>query len=403
MSLSYKGIRGFFAREVLKDLKESTLLTFFDVATRWGLTEGVDYTYYTDSHILFHQTGSTIYLRELKFLPSDPQFDRLGSTEYTWGFIDEAQQVNVKAKNVIRSRLRYRIAENNLIPKLLMTCNPSKGHLYTDFYKPSIKGTIRKDRKFIQALARQNPFIDATYHETLDGLDPISKERLKYGNWDYDNDPMKLIDYDKSNDMFSLVIPIYAQQVEQKYIIADIARLGSDKTVISYWVGKTCKRIAVYAKMLTVPDPNHPERNSTAKIIKEWATKYGVPLSNILVDEDGVGGGVKDYLGCKGFVNNSAPKMGQNYANLKTQCYYELAKQINLGLIAINCENHAIREMIIQELEEVKAKDSDRDKKLMIVSKEEMKEKLGRSPDFADTLMMRMYFEFIPKPSIMWI
>jgi len=392
LSLKYIGIRGFFAREELKSLKESTLLTFFDVATRWGLKEGVDYKYTADSHITFTQTGSTIYLKELKLLPSDPQFDRLGSTEFTWGFIDEAQQVNVKAKNVIRSRLRYKITENGLRPRLLMSCNPSKGHLYTDFYKPSKSNKLRADRKFIQALVTDNSKIDPNYIENLKGLDPISRERLLAGNWEYDADPMKLIEYDKIIDMYTLKLPITG--VEQKYIVADIARLGNDKTVIGYWVGMTCTRIAMYTKQDTAV---------TSRVIKEWADKYGVPISNILVDEDGVGGGVKDNLRCKGFVNNSTAKLKQNYTNLKTQCYYKLAKEINLGRVAIRCNLPEIQEMINQELEQVKAKDADKDKKLAIISKDEVKENIGRSPDFSDMLMMRMYYQLVTRPSVLWI
>lgn len=392
MSLRYVGIRGFFAREVLKDLKESTMLSFFDVARKWGLREGADYTYYTDSHIYFHQTGSTIYLKELKWLPSDPEYDRLGSTEYTWGFIEESQQVNAKAKNIMRSRIRYKLDENNLSPKLLLTCNPAKGYLYTEFYKPYKSGTLRKDRKFIQALIGDNPWTQTSYRETLRGLDPVSRERLEKGNWEYDADPAKLIDYDAMSDMFSLKLPKVDGQ--QKYIVADIARLGNDKTVVTYWDGLTCKRIAAYSRQTT---------DITATTIKEWSAKYGVPLSHIIVDEDGVGGGVKDQLHCKGFVNNSIALRKENYVNLKSQCYYELAKRINRNEVAIICENQTIRELLIQELEQVKAKDIDKDKRLAIVSKDEVKENIGRSPDFSDTLMMRMYFELVPKPSIMWI
>ncbi|MEO6783565.1 MAG: hypothetical protein ABI196_22180 [Bradyrhizobium sp.] len=37
----------------------------------------------------------------------------------------------------------------------------------------------------------------------------------------------------------------------------------------------------------------------------------------------------------------------------------------------------------------------DQDGKLKIVGKEEVKEALGRSPDTADTFVMRMYFELL--------
>lgn len=49
--------------------------------------------------------------------------------------------------------------------------------------------------------------------------------------------------------------------------------------------------------------------------------------------------------------------------------------------------------------------ESGSDGKLKIVSKEEIKEQLGRSPDFADTLMMRMWFELdrTPEPGIRFL
>ena len=53
-----------------------------------------------------------------------------------------------------------------------------------------------------------------------------------------------------------------------------------------------------------------------------------VPNSNTIADEDGVGGGVVDYLKCKGFVNNSRPLNDENYDNLKSQCTFVAAKKI---------------------------------------------------------------------------
>ena len=53
------------------------------------------------------------------------------------------------------------------------------------------------------------------------------------------------------------------------------------------------------------------------------------------------------------------------------------------------------KETIIQELEQVKRSNVDKDGKLSIIPKEKVKELLGRSPDFSDALMMRMYFELI--------
>lgn len=425
MSLKYKGVRGMIGREQLKDLRESTLLTFFDVCSEMGLVEGIDYTYNkVDNLITFLQTGSTIYLRELGWLPSDPNYDRLGSTEYTWAFIEEANQVRQKAKNVVRSRLRYKISMNGLIPKLLLTCNPSKGYLYTEFYKPNKEGKLKKDKKFLQALVRDNPFIDPFYVQNLYGLDIESQERLLFGNWEYDDDPASLIRYDALIDIFSNVV-LVERDVEgkiknsDKYIIFDVARFGGDRTVLSYWEGRICKRIAIYTKLPTVPPTVRNAEGeelldwakpSVAGKVKEWRELYQVPLSQTLGDEDGVGGGVIDLLKCRGFMGGRKPfpmqtnsKVKQNFLNLRSQCSYKLAEYINARKISVPIQNTELREQIIAEVEQIKAKDHDKDGKLQIVPKDDVKEKIGRSPDVSDNLMMRMFFEFSPTPRVSWL
>ncbi len=55
------------------------------------------------------------------------------------------------------------------------------------------------------------------------------------------------------------------------------------------------------------------------------------------------------------------------------------------------------QELIREDLEQVKGKDVDKDAKVKLVGKDEMKENLGRSPDYGDCLMMRLYFELEPE------
>jgi hypothetical protein len=279
------------------------------------------------------------------------------------------------------------LAENNLIPKLLLSCNPDKGYLYSEFYKPHKQGELPADKAFIQALATDNEFIDPTYIKNLQSLDTVTKERLLYGNWEYDADPARLCEFDAIVDIFSnIVVPS-----TNKYIVADIARFGDDRTVISYWEGLHCKRISGY-QGLSITD--------TAEMITEFRNDYAVPLSHTLVDEDGIGGGVKDILKCKGFIAQTRPFGNEQYVNLKSQCYFLLAKKINERLIKISTENPKIKELLIEELEQVKAKDIDKDRKMAVIPKDLVKEKIGRSPDFSDTLAMRLYFELAPRPKI---
>jgi hypothetical protein len=387
--LKYPNTRGLIGRAVLKTLKETTLVSFFQVAKLQGLEAGKHYKYNGQMSQIELFNGSVILLKDLYAYPSDPNFDELGSLEITDAFIDEANQIEDKARNIIKSRIRFQLDENNLIPKVLYTCNPAKNWTYSEFYKPQVDNTIAPNKRFIPSLIDDNPFISKHYKENLLTLDTVSKERLLFGNWEYSSDPSTLIDYDKILDSFnSGYLP-----TGPRYISCDVARFGSDSTVIGIWDGFRVKLHQYNGKSVV----------EVAEIIKRFQAEFQIPNSQVVVDSDGVGGGVADMIaGCKNFVNNSSPlenpvtRQKENFDNLKSQCYYKLAEYINDNKIFINATG-TIKEKIIQELEQVKQKSVDNDGKKGIIPKDKVKALIGRSPDFSDCLAMRMVFEYTPR------
>lgn len=380
------------AREELTKLRDTTYLTFFKVCNSIGLKKDTHYFVNSQSLTVTFYNGSVIFFRELKFLPSDPEFDRIGSYDLTGAFIDESQQIHSKAINVLRGRFSVLSGKGwSTIPKTLYTCNPAKNWIYTEFVKPHKENTLREDRQFIKSLATDNPYVDKAYIDNLRKSDKVTVERLLNGNFEYDDDPAKLIEYDAIIDSFSNTFI----QSGKKYITADIARYGSDKAVLMAWDG---------FKVIKIKSFDKSSVTFLANEIKELANEFRVPMSQVVCDEDGVGGGVVDILKCKGFVNGSRaieekpdnpnPNEDENppqYQNLKSQCYFKLADLINNSGLFISEAEH--RETIIQELEQVKRNNVDKDGKLAVIPKEKVKELLGRSPDFSDALMMRMYFE----------
>ena len=379
--LRYPNTRSVIGRAKLKNLKQTTLNTFFEVAVNYcGLTPDVNFTYNAGDSIITFENGSEIYLKDLFFYPSDPLFTSLGGLEITDCFIDEAAEVTEKAINILNSRIRYKLKEYDLIPKMLLTCNPSKGWLYSQYYKPDLQGELPKYKKFVKSLVTDNKAISHHYISQLEKLDKISKERLLFGNWEYIDDSALLFKYDNLRNLFT------NDYVEggDKYISCDVARLGNDKTVIMVWDGLRVMDIITY------------DKNTVTDIIKEIKNQcviHSIPNSKVVIDQDGVGGGVKDGIGgSKGFTNGSKALRGENYQNLKTQCYFKLAEMINSNKIYI--EDQKYKDLIIEELEIIKRDKVDKDQqKLAIEGKEIQKRKLGRSPDFADALMMRMFYE----------
>lgn len=394
-SFKYPGSRSLISREILKSLKDTTLMTFFEICQKQGiLSNTYDYNE-QKGRITIKTVGaeSIIYLRELFFYPRDREFNSLGSLEISRVFIDEANQVVEKAKEIAMSRIRFKLDDFGIIPKMLMTCNPAKNWTYQQFYKPNKEGKIEPYRKFIQSLVGDNKNISKHYIENLKKMSKASKERLLYGNWEFDDDPATLIAYDAILDLFSNNHVIGTN----RYITADIALQGSDKFVICVWEGWRVVHIEVMPKS---------DGKEVEMMLRHLAEKYKVGHSRICYDADGVGGFLKGYLAtAKPFNNGGSPieikgtniEFKPQYSNLKAQCYFYLADKINKREVAIMCEVGNFRQSIIKELEYVKNFSYGTDKKLSVLPKLEIKDKLGRSPDFSDALMMRAYFDLVPE------
>ena len=70
-----------------------------------------------------------------------------------------------------------------------------------------------------------------------------------------------------------------------------------------------------------------------------------------------------------------------------------LAEKINNREIKIKEDRY--KSVLTEELEQVKEKDWDKDMVKKLVPKNEIRENIGRSPDYSDSMMMRMYFELV--------
>jgi hypothetical protein len=190
----------------------------------------------------------------------------------------------------------------------------------------------------------------------------------------------------------------------EKYLIVDVADDGSDKTIFAYWQGLECYRIEVFAQLQT---------DGIISQIREAAAQERIPYSQIAVDAIGVGAGVASsplLTGIVGYKSSfgairttidptrlpnvhytqNAPLVSE-YANLRSQCVFTLAKLVNDHGIAVRTDDQRIRSQIIEELSSYQDA-SKGDGKRMATQKDDIKAIIGRSPDISDTLFMRMYF-----------
>ncbi len=405
--LMYPGFKGFIGRTELKRLMLSTYQTFIKVARdNYGLVADTDWWLDGKLNIIHFKNGSTIDLLDLAYAPSDPDYQRFGSMEYTQGAIDEAGEVDYNAYLVIGTRVgRQKNTEFGLHPVLLCTGNPSKNWTYTNFYQPHKNNKEVEGNIFIQALVTDSKgFIDEQYIKKLENLpEGPMKERLFHGNWDYADDELSLFKGEVVKDMFTVVLPA-VNEFRDMYMTIDVARFGDDATVYTIWRGLKCIKIIEKRKQSLI---------QTADYAEILSLQYNIPRQNVIVDEDGVGSGVVDiFRGCRGFhgggrpIDRPAIEGGfsmikkENFKNLRSQCYFKLSTMAEDRHIRIDTDDNEMKQRIFTELGSIKSLSQYSDKNpLQVIPKDLIKKAIGKSPDIADALMMRMIFEISPVSS----
>ena len=388
--LAYPGIRCFVGRNELKRLRQTTFQTFFKVCRRFKIDPKDFFRVNNNENIVVFHNGSQIDLLDLRYIPSDPLYERFGSYEFTFGWLEEAGEINFGAFDVLKSRIGRQFNDKyGIFPHLFITCNPKKNWLKRMFYDKQVKGILPPEYAFIKSLATDNPRLDSEYINNLRQLKDVGlKERLLNGSWEYEDNPMRLISDEAILNMWG------NNWVEQfdRYITADVARHGSDFFVICIWNGWRLVHVEVIEKC---------SLSEAWKVIENLREKYQVTTFNTLIDEEGVGGGLVDFGKYRGFISNSKAikedLQDTNYQNLGVQCGYRFADRMNKNQVWINCLNltEDYKDMLTQDLEAQERMPRNENEKLKLLKKVDVKDKLGRSPDFWDAMRMRMYFELV--------
>ncbi|CAB4153719.1 phage_term_2, phage terminase, large subunit, PBSX family [uncultured Caudovirales phage] len=375
--LKYAGTRSLIGRSKLDTLKKTTLNTFFETCAEMQLKSGLHYTFNGQANIIKFFNGSEIILKDLFSYPADKNFDSLGSLEITDYFCDEVSEISEKAIAIVHSRCRFKLNEYDLIPKGLLTCNPSKNWIYNEFYLKAKNDELPEHRAFVQALPTDNPFLPASYLESLRLLPDYDRKRLLLGNWEYDDDSDKIFSSEHLNIAFRNEILSGI-----KYITCDVARFGKDRTIICVWNGLS---------LLEIKELKRSSITDTYELIESLRKEHQIMIQNIICDEDGIGGGLCDIGKYKGFQNGSKAKHPDRFVNIKAECFFKLAEYIEKNKITFLANDW--KEQIISELQMIKRHKADSDSKLAVTPKDVIKLREGKSPDIADAIMMRMYYE----------
>ena len=183
---------------------------------------------------------------------------------------------------------------------------------------------------------------------------------------------------------------------DERKIGVDVARSGADCTVFLLREGSVVKEVEEYRNLNTM--------EVVGRLIL-FVQKYGVPWEDVIVDIIGIGAGVVDRLReqkhyVQGVNFGCSPFNQDNFRNVRAECYWSVREAINpesdSPLVIPGKFKKLASELVAIEWTVTSTG------KIQIESKEDIKKRLGHSPDHADALALT-YTPDRPKAGIFFI
>jgi hypothetical protein len=309
----------------------------------------------------------------------------LNSAEYGNIAVDQAEEIEKDSFAMLRGTLRH-IAKTpdgrkfNPDYQVMMSANPAQCWLKDDFINNPKDGFC-----YIKALPTDNPYLPKTYVTNLAEAFKHRPQLLAaylHGSWD------DLAGHDiciQPSWVEKAVQRPVSGRVIKRIVVNDPARYGDDENVI-YVMEQTDKCAYIIEEVIL----EHKSTMDTAGRLAALRKKHEAQI--IAVDVIGIGSGVVDALydlkepvlainsSAKPTVENSQKK----YYNLRAQMWMEAGDVFDKGLVKIGSDY-----VLNGQLSSVKF--SYKNGRLAAEAKEDIKKRLGNSPDRADAFVMGLY------------
>ena len=259
-----------------------------------------------------------------------------------------------------------------------------------------------KSVAFVEAKLRDNIQLmrsDPTYLANLANQNEEQRARDLEGNWKYKTvgDDILKIEHMES---------LYSNSIQTgdgiRRASCDIALEGGDSLVMWLWVGWHIQNVYV-CKL---------NSRQTVLSVKAKLEEWGVREENFTYDLNGLG----QFF--KGFFDKSIPFNNREsveekykfiYDNIKSQSAYTFAQKIIEKEISIESgllerkysgkgfSNLSLSQILMNERKCIRAAEESADKGFCLIKKKDMKRIVGHSPDYLESLLMRMIFDIKKK------
>lgn len=369
---------GWMGRKVAKHFKETTLDTWFQQIPAKMFSVKDDPPTITIGNRVSIRTGG---------LDSREDVQKHQGAAYARVFIDQAEETDRDDVAALRTATKWRliIGGQKIQGKMLFTANPAQGWLKEEFIQ-----NPRPNQKFIQALPKDNPYTPEEYYQTIKDAYSHKKELIEAylnGSWEAFEGANQQI---KSEWLEAAKHRRKADVIVKRYLVCDPARFGDDKCVILLMADADIEEKVIMPYCRTTEISNRMARMSKAN--------GNIPCVVESIGAD-LGAGVIDelvQLGVETIQYNPAgsPKDTVHYYNCRAEAWDMAAKCLSEGMLpdsnvilsltSKHCDTTLINQLCSPTYQY-------RGEKLLIESKDEIKKRLGCSPDEADAYVMALW------------
>lgn len=379
LCLDYPGNIGYICRNELPAFRRSVLLEL----ERYIVPQILDQHHQTENYFRF-KNNSMLFYGGLGDSVSGLQ--RLSSMSLGFFSCDQADETTETHFNMLAGRLRLNLPKIRY--KGLLTCNPAPGWIKQKFVEQKLP-----DHIFIQSLPKDNPFLPPDYETSLRAIYPPEwvKSMLE-GDWSAIEGGNFLFRYSDLRKCVNKELDISDKEI--KWAGIDVSREGDDQSVFTLRQGGKVTYVDAWGKT---------DLMESTGIILQKIERFGIDPKHINLDAVALGAGIYDRLReqkvyINGIIAGGEPMDKEHYINSRAEMYDNLRKRFEAGTISIPDDQD-----LIAQLSSIRFKIAS-DKKLQIISKEEMKRTYHlKSPDKADSLALAFYEPIQRNPAIRWL
>lgn len=378
LSLEFEGNVGLLCRWELSSFKRTTQVTWDKFVPDFLIKRH----YKADSLYEFYN-GSLVYYMGLRPSSTFNALDRLKSLELGWFGIDESTEVEKQYFDLLKTRLSLRLPDGTF-PRYrgMLTGNPEPGWVAETFVEQELP-----DHAFIQALPSENPHIPPDYIEQQrqDLPDELFQQYIE-GSWDV------LMTMGQYVFPYSAIKAAQERQLEpegRREAGVDIARFGGDENVAAIRQGPVVD--IAYSS-------SHQDLHRTTDDLAKFIDEEEPEITKI--DSVGVGAGPYDNLKAMGYnvreiVGGASPRDKDRFLNARAEDHWGLRKRMIDGDLDLPAG-----QKLRSQLAGIKYKVVT-DRKLKIESKEDMKKRGVKSPDYAEAVI-NAFAEGTEQQSSVW-